>query len=726
MRKSTVRVASRSSSAVSSPAQGSATGVVPRKSHPAPWTCRQSSAGSGTPACYIEVVKWTVAVAVFVGLAAASQASGFWSYTTDDTFITLRYAWNLAHGQGLVYSPGEWVEGYSNPVWTVLLSLPLRLGFDGLAVAKVLSLAAFGATCALVVWASGRATAGAAAGTLLAVSLPAAWWASQALETSQYSLLLLLSAVSMLRESPAAFPWSAVFAGLAGVSRPEGPLLAAALGCARVVRMRSLGEWRSVAAWAALSLAPIVAWTAFRVERYGLWFPNTFYVKGGAATAQEVLAYLGPWARNEWPFWVAGGVGLLAIRDRRDAAVVGLPIAAMAVFLARVGGDWMGNQRLLVPALPFLALAAGVGAARRRFLTLPLAVLALALACRTLDWTMLPTDTDRAMERKPRDWPPSSWHAGFAGSNWPVTAWLCKHLAPSASLAYSEVGLVAFASEWRLLDLVGLVTAEMSGATGLDVAGRVEFVRASLPDWILVRNGGVPAIRELRRSDWLGAEYEVEEGGPKGLLVARRLGVAVATPAEAFSNLSRATARVPRIAGLHAARIGAATTQGEFDRACADAVGMFGGSRFADCALGREGALARGRARDALSGWLVTPDDAAGTRVRLDGGVLFVGGGAPGVKACLATPFSPGGRLTGRIRLVGDEAERTPARVFGRLYDAGGKPTSDPLIPIWRGATVGGWETFSLPLDRPSKSLRVCVENRRGAGAVELADLAAS
>ena len=30
----------------------------------------------------------------------------------DDAMISMRYAWNLSHGQGLVWNPGERIEGF--------------------------------------------------------------------------------------------------------------------------------------------------------------------------------------------------------------------------------------------------------------------------------------------------------------------------------------------------------------------------------------------------------------------------------------------------------------------------------------------------------------------------------------------------------------------------------------------------------------------------------------
>src|ERR687895_1287454 len=47
----------------------------------------------------------------------------------DDAMISMRYAWNLSHGSGLVWNPGEYVEGYTNPLMTLLMALPTLI-FD--------------------------------------------------------------------------------------------------------------------------------------------------------------------------------------------------------------------------------------------------------------------------------------------------------------------------------------------------------------------------------------------------------------------------------------------------------------------------------------------------------------------------------------------------------------------------------------------------------------------
>ena len=40
----------------------------------------------------------------------------------DDCFISFRYAENLVKGHGLVFNPGERVEGYTNFLWVLLMA----------------------------------------------------------------------------------------------------------------------------------------------------------------------------------------------------------------------------------------------------------------------------------------------------------------------------------------------------------------------------------------------------------------------------------------------------------------------------------------------------------------------------------------------------------------------------------------------------------------------------
>ncbi len=72
-----------------------------------------------------------------------------YNFISDDSFITLRYARNLVQGEGLVFNPGERVEGFTNMLWTLLLSLCGVIGIDLLAAARILGVVAGLATIIL-------------------------------------------------------------------------------------------------------------------------------------------------------------------------------------------------------------------------------------------------------------------------------------------------------------------------------------------------------------------------------------------------------------------------------------------------------------------------------------------------------------------------------------------------------------------------------------------------
>ena len=68
---------------------------------------------------------------------ALLAAGGLWvvlggrmliDWEIDDAYISYRYALNFVQGHGLVYNPGEPVEGYTNFLWTVFIAAGMPLG----------------------------------------------------------------------------------------------------------------------------------------------------------------------------------------------------------------------------------------------------------------------------------------------------------------------------------------------------------------------------------------------------------------------------------------------------------------------------------------------------------------------------------------------------------------------------------------------------------------------
>ena len=89
---------------------------------------------------YLLSVPWLLLLAWLTSVA--------W-FLTDDAFISFRYVRNLLEGHGLVFNPGEYVEGYTNFLWVVVLAIPHWLGVDPIGFSFATGLACF--ACSLAV-----------------------------------------------------------------------------------------------------------------------------------------------------------------------------------------------------------------------------------------------------------------------------------------------------------------------------------------------------------------------------------------------------------------------------------------------------------------------------------------------------------------------------------------------------------------------------------------------
>lgn len=277
----------------------------------------------------------------------------------DDAYISGRYAWQLAHGHGLVFNPGQCVEGYSNLLWTVLLALPLRLGLPLAPVAFAGGLA--GGLVAL--WQTRRLAralalpAWASTVTMLALALCVPFWlaATNGLEGGLYAALVAATVADTLTGCAGR---ASVWGSLAALTRPEGALLLPlCAGYCLLTRQR-----RAAAPLLAPWLGTLVVLTLWRLAYYGALIPNTVTAKDGphdpvrlALTVLLGVQYWGSFIAAA-PGLVGGALLALALAPRCRAAW--LPLAVMVAQLPTTllnGGDWMPHIRLLIVFAPLLA-----------------------------------------------------------------------------------------------------------------------------------------------------------------------------------------------------------------------------------------------------------------------------------------------------------------------------------------------------------------------------------
>jgi len=309
-------------------------------------------------------------------LAGALARAAELAWVCDDSFISFRYARNLVDGHGLVYNPGERVEGYTNLLWTLAVAGFLAAGHDPLPVSQGLGIACYAALAAvLVAWSLGRSrrTGGAllplAAGLVL-VSDDFHVWATGGLETMLFALLgtAALVAVRGPGRGPAAHAGAGVLLGALVLTRPDGLLWAGAAALSPWVPPGNPAPRRRLAcaAAAAIPVAAVLAvWLPWKLASYGELLPTAFHAKSVLDPyVGQGLVYAGLYLAKSWfllPALLVAAWGWQRSRGAGEPARAGHAaffLAAgglYAAYVVHVGGDFMFARRL-VPAAPLVFL----------------------------------------------------------------------------------------------------------------------------------------------------------------------------------------------------------------------------------------------------------------------------------------------------------------------------------------------------------------------------------
>jgi arabinofuranosyltransferase len=377
-------------------------------------------------------------------------------FTIDDSYISFRYARNLARGLGLVYNPGEAVEGYTNFLWTVVLAGGMRLGLDPHVVAKLLGAAAALGCLVLVYRLAERLmplrTLPCVATWLLASSAPFSSHAVQGLETSAFTFLVLLGTWRMFLEVERGqgVPWSGLAFALAGLTRPEAPMF---VGLPMLLLGRGFVSRQNLVR-AGLFAAPLLAHLVWRHAYYGQWLPATLAAKTGDLHQQWKMGttYVAGWLEHAGPvvFFACLGLGIGVARRHREILSVCAVAVACVGYVLLVGGDWMSYYRFLAPAGPFVFLLVGLGLRRvveTRDTAALVAVAAFGIYAGWVRLDHLREAQDRLVKDERRYW------ANTAGQ---AAEWLATRAKPGR-VAIGDIGFVGWRTDYPILDLLGLV-----------------------------------------------------------------------------------------------------------------------------------------------------------------------------------------------------------------------------------------------------------------------------
>ncbi len=487
----------------------------------------------------------SVSIAILIGslLLAIVPQFYLWSHVTDDAYISFRYAERCALGNGLTFNDNEKVEGFSNPLWTILLAMLFNVtGISIVDAARSLGMFFTLLTFVCAWWTveslKPESRVQSVVMTLLMILLLPGFhvYATAGLEGPLFSMLLTFGVGATVQQR---IPWryaAAISFGLAGVTRPEGALYGmlwflTTLESRTRLRDSALHEVvdRHEYIRFALLALPILAWQLFRVQYFGAWLPNTAIAKmpGTFGGITFIPYYL-------MPFILATGGPLtllfwfLTKRTREPQSdilfrsSIGVVMASL-IFVFYTQGDWMPFGRFVVPIWPIVVLnfvfwfrsavrsLKNLGALRVSRFEFVLSCCALITAS-VFAWQL----------------PVRSYVANKEGNmlmrgtdQVAVGEWLAANVRAGATVATGRLGGISFAApHLTVWDLNGLTDAAEAAYVAKKRPGGIagDPILQRMPD--VIAAVAVPAEwgyeQDAEFMDWLQKRYTFHRRFPQG------------------------------------------------------------------------------------------------------------------------------------------------------------------------------------------------------------------
>jgi hypothetical protein len=296
----------------------------------------------------------------------------------DDAMISLRYAWNLSHGNGLVWNPGEFVEGYTNLLMTLLMSISTFLFSKPLAALSIQILGiflmlgiAFLSVRIIKFFIPKNLTPSIRLMLEILVFFcslfyyPLTFWTLNGMETGLLSLLLLLSIYNsflyLQNHNFYLLIYISVFLGMAFLTRADSILFAFVIFLHIFLSESKFGInnkfFIRLLSCLALYLIFITAQIVFRTYYYGEFYPNTYYLKLTGIPfwfrIKQGIIFLIPFF-NEIKFLLLVVVISLITSYTKEKLFLFSNFFITIIYQIIIGGDAWNYWRLSSPTIPLL------------------------------------------------------------------------------------------------------------------------------------------------------------------------------------------------------------------------------------------------------------------------------------------------------------------------------------------------------------------------------------
>jgi arabinofuranosyltransferase len=318
-------------------------------------------------------------------------------FVQDDSYITFRYVENFINGHGLVFNIGEKVEGYTNFLWLILLSVFALLGMNIIDISQYLSVG-FGVMTLIMTYKvssliilndSSQLRKSKVSGqveesperllNLIPVILTASvgafqYWSISGMETSMFVALCLLAIYYYLRDmnKPDIIISYPLVLFLASLTRPEGQyvfgiiILHKIIMTFKVNRSGAVKELlsRNNLITYAVYIVPTLLFMLFRLAYYGYPFPNTFYAKTGfsAVYLQTGWEYFWDFASG-YLLWGIAFISPLFLFKRKEIFSQVLLLFMLyfmyTIYVISIGGDVLPLYRFFYFVGPLVFILFG-------------------------------------------------------------------------------------------------------------------------------------------------------------------------------------------------------------------------------------------------------------------------------------------------------------------------------------------------------------------------------
>jgi hypothetical protein len=291
----------------------------------------------------------------------------------DDAMISMNYARNLVHGNGLVMNPGERVEGITNPLWTFYMAAVHFLPVAQSKICLIIQLTGlllllanlfFVRKIALLLFDNSERMA--LAGVFLtAFYLPLMNWTLQGMETGLQTLVISIAVWMILknREKGTISILSYMLLGLGTLIRIDMGFLLGAVAIFSAFQDKKNRNRHLL--YGLLALVVFVGGqTLIRILYYHDPLPNTYYLKmtGYPLLLRLTRGFL-VWSSFVWNMnilLVLSAGFIILVNYKKSFGLLATVVFAQMIYSIYVGGDaWEefgGSNRYITPVMPMLFL----------------------------------------------------------------------------------------------------------------------------------------------------------------------------------------------------------------------------------------------------------------------------------------------------------------------------------------------------------------------------------